>query len=315
MSEDYLHFKNVSDITESLPSDQLESNLLAFFQYGLVSIGGFYNVTIPAPGAYGGDQHRLRPASDPNYDDGQVWEGLRKDWVWETGVPYRIDPIRVSGVFIDGDFHSVDGTGTYAHHVNYPLGRVVFDSAISPSSVVTCEFSPRYFQLYPADSRWFQEIQAGTFRADDSQFLTAGSGAWATLAGNRVQLPATVVEAEMRVEQRPFEIGNYTQVHRQAVAFHVFSEGRPDLKRLHDIITVQKDKRINAYDLNEVRASGTYPLDEYGTPAASGKMYPDLVNDHFWRQVRLVDVRSYPQPRLGSIHYAVVQTVCEIDNR
>jgi hypothetical protein len=52
------------------------------------------------------------------------------------------------------------GDATYAHHYNYPLGRVVFDTAVSTTSAVKLEYSYRNVQTYIADQApWWDEIQ------------------------------------------------------------------------------------------------------------------------------------------------------------
>ncbi len=310
--------KDVGQVGDSLLSDQLEFNALSFFQWGLLGAGGFFNVTIPSSGAYGGDYHRLAMASDQNFSDGQVWQGDRKDWVWESGVECAYQPIRVSGVYVNGGFHPITSTGTYAHHVDYPLGRVVFDEPISPTSVVTCEYSYRLCQMYTADVPWWQEVQPDSFRVDDFQFRQQGSGAWDVLGQSRIQLPAVVVQAVMNARRRPFEIGNATQIVSQDVLFHVVAEDRPSMKFLFDAITYQKDKRLSGIDKNALLAADKFPLDEWGSPVGTGLMYPDLIKPtgeggFYWRQLRCVETRASEQPRLGDLHYATVRATFEVD--
>lgn len=313
---DPFKFRGVTEVGNALLSDQLETNLYAWLNHCLLQTGAFFNITIPPSGysyPYSAPQHRLRPVDDPNYDAGQVWEGFRKDWVWETGVDYRIQPIRVSGVYVQGDFYPLAETGVYAHHVEYPLGRVVFDSAIPATSVVTCEFSPRLYQVYTADTPFWQEFQTDSFRADDPTYLLAGSGNWGILGANRVQLPAVVIEADFRTDRYPYEIGAESQIVKQDVLFHVFAETRTDAKRLHDALTYQKDKTIRSFDVNAVPV-GAAPLDENGTPGASGFMYPDLVDNFGWRLFNVVGVRSSPEPRTGRLFRANVRWTVEVDS-
>ena len=315
----HTRLKGVSSVFDSQLSDQLEANLVGFFQWGFLGVGGFFNVTVPQSGVYGGKESRLRPVYDPNYTDGQVWEAFRKDWVWETGVEYDHQPIRVSGVYVDGVFHAVNETGAYAHHIDYPNGRVVFDNPISTGCVVEAEYSYRLFQLYTADTEWWQKIQTRSFRVDDPHFLQWGSGEWDILAQNRVQLPAIIVEAVPNVASRQgFEIGNSVQTVQQDVLFHVLAEDRFYFKWLHDTITNQKDKRFIGFDKNRMLAADAFPLNQDGSPRESGMMYPDLVKPsgeggYGWRQLRVEDSRSTEQPRLGSVHYCTVRLRIGID--
>ena len=306
-------FKGVYNLGDSLLSDQLESNLFSFLSWATLGIGGFSNVTIGASGAYGGQPSLLRPVEDPNYVSGQVWEGFRKDWVWETGVNYPYQPIRVSGVYVNGTFQPVSGVGPYAHTVNYPNGQIVFNNPISPSSTVRAEFSYRTVQYYTADTPWWQELQTNSLRNDDPQFLQQGSGAWSTDAQNRVQLPAVVIEAVPNSSRRPLEIGDLAAIVRQEVRFHILSEDRPNMKALHDILTFQWQKRLNSFDKNQILANDKYPLDMNGFVTPSGLMYPQMTSQFPWAQIRFMDMRSREQPRLGSIRYATVIATCEVD--
>jgi hypothetical protein len=308
----------VNNFGDSLLSDQIEANLVSFFNYGLLGIGGFQNIHIPASGAYGGNPPRLRLVTDPNYTDGQVWEAFRKDWVWETGVAYPTQPIQVSGVYVNGGFHSIAETGRYSHHINYPLGQVIFNSPIPASSAVTAEYSYRLFQWYTADTPWWQQMQRDSFRIDDSQFMQQGSGAWDILAQNRVQLPAVIVEAECNTTRKPFELGSIGAIVRQSVSFHILTEMRADKKAMHDIVTAQWQKRIDGFDKNLLFSTDRFPLDDYGSPAGSGNMYPDLIKPTgdggcYWRQLRFEEMRGYERPRIGDLHYAVVRAGVDVD--
>lgn len=311
----HTELKGVSSVFDALLSDALETNLLSFFQWGFLGVGGFLNAEIPQSGAYGGDESRLRLVDDPNYEAGQVWEGFRKDWVWETGVPYVTQPIRVSGVYVDGDFQGLSGVS-----VDYPNGRVIFDSPVSTSSTVTAEYSYRLFQLYSADSQWWQ-AQPNSFRVDDPHFLQAGSGSWDVLAENRVQFPAIVVEAVPKISfgsRKGLELGNLTQVTRQDVLFHVLTEDRFYLKWLHDAITAQVEKSIIGFDKNRMLIDGVYPLNPDGSINPSGLMYPDLVKPsaeggYGWRKITIEDAQSTDQPRMGNLHYCTVRLRVSVD--
>ena len=117
-------------------------------------------------------------------------------------------PIDISGVYINS---TLKGTGdaTYGHHYNYPLGRVVFDTAISSTSTVQLEYSYRNVQTYIADQApWWDELQYNSMRVDDSTFSQISSGNWGILANHRVQMPAVVIEVVPRRTYQPYELGS-----------------------------------------------------------------------------------------------------------
>jgi hypothetical protein len=276
-------------------------------------VGGFFNVSRPTTGPYGGDQSRLRPATVPGLPDGTVWEGFRRDWVWESGVEYPVQPVRVSGVYVGGAFVPVQ-SGVV---VDYPNGRVVLPSAVPATSVVQCEFSPRLYQLYSADHPAWRQIQTGSWRADDPQFLQAGSGAWDTLSENRVQLPAVFIEAVPDAHRIGIAVGGGCVV-RQSVLFHVVAEERTHMKWAHDAFVAQKEKRIQGFDKDLLLAADAFPLTESGVPKNTALMYPALVQPtgqggFYWEQIRFIETRGVPQPRLGNLWFCSVRATMELD--
>lgn len=282
----------VSNLGQPLLSEQLESNLLSFFQWGMLGIGNFFNITISSSGAYDSNLSALRLCDDRNYTKGQVWEAYRSDWVWESGIEYDYQPIRVSGVYVNGNFYSINETGQYKHVVNYPLGRIIFDNAISTTATVKCEYSHRYVHFTHSNVPWWRQIQQNSLRADSEQFNLYGSGDWSIFSQSRVQLPAVVIEALPDTNKRPFEIGALTSITRQSVNFHILAETPWDRQKLHDIITYQWQKRINAFDQEQVVNSSGYPLDENGAPLSGSRMYPDLINQYPWKQLRIMTVQG-----------------------
>jgi hypothetical protein len=187
----HTNFRDVSHVSDPLLSDQLESNWALFIQWALLGVGGFQNVEKSQSGCYGADLSRLRPVTDPYLGSGLVWEGFRKDWVWETGVEYPLQPIRVSGVYVNESFLPL-ASGVV---VDYPNGRVTLPSAVAVTSTVKAAHSYRLFQVSTADAPFWNQVQTRSLRPDDPQFLQNGSGAWDPHPGMRTQLPAVVVEA------------------------------------------------------------------------------------------------------------------------
>lgn len=306
-------FRNVSHLGQSLLSDQMEVNLKAYFDWCMLGIGGFTNVHIPTSGAFGGDFARLRPVQDPNYTNGKVWEAARKDWVWETGVYYDHQPIDISGVHVNGVFQPSTGVGTYAHHINYPLGRVVFDTAISTSATVKCEYSYRYLQISTTDATWWRNLQFDSLRVDHPHFLQTGSGNWAILSQNRIQLPHIVIEAIPQASRYGFELGNLVQVVTQDVLFHVITEHISDRKKIHDIITYQTEARLNTFDRDEAMSSGVYPLTWQGDRSDDAMMWPDLIREYYWKQFRISRITSMGYDAIPPMYYNIIRMSVEVD--
>ena len=292
----YTKLKGVTSFAAPFLMNELETNLKMYFDWGFLCVGGWSDANIPTTGAFGGDLHVLKPVYDPSYNDGQVWQSFRKDWVWETGVSYldsttNPEPVRITGVRVDGAFYG-SGDATYGWHVNYPLGRVVFDTAISLSSTVDLNYSYRFVQIYKADdAEWWKELQYDSFRADDSHFSQRGTGDWSVGAQHRVQMPAIVLESISRGSANGYELGNGALAVEQDVLFHVVAENRFDRNNLVDMIRLQYDNIIWLFNSQSAAEATGYPLDYRGMKIGDN-MYPDLVDTdgYRWAECRFTDV-------------------------
>ena len=257
----------------------LEGNLKMYYDWALLKIGGWSEVSADVTGIYGGDYSQLRLVSDPNYTDGQVWEAARKDFVWESNIDYTdvtggtIDPV-VVGV------PRVDGIPTaQSYYVNYPKGKIVFDTPISTASDVHLTYSYRYAQIYRADDApWWQELQFNSHRVDSSQFQQLGTGTWSLFGEHRVQLPAVVIETVPRGTSRGWELGSSSKLASRDMLFHVYTETRSDRNNLMDIINLQNERRIYLFNTNDVIGSESWPLDFQGDLVNEGVGYEEFVS-------------------------------------
>jgi hypothetical protein len=273
----YTTLRGITHIGDSALLEQIEHNIISFFDWGCLQIGGFYNYTIPSSGHYGGDFTNLRLVKDRNYNDGQVWESARSNWIWESGVQYNYQPIAISGIYVNNTFYPTSESGVYSYHINYPEGRIVFDTAISTSSSVKLEYSNKQISWLPSNTPYFRELLYESFRVDDSSYNTAASGMWSVLSQNRIQLPAVIVEAIPRRTFTPMNIGSLHQSVTNDVLFHIFAEESFSRNQLVDIITLQADKTIYLYDLARMEAEQAFPLNYLGDKTNNPKTYPQLV--------------------------------------
>jgi hypothetical protein len=309
-------FQHVSQVGYTLLNSELESNLKSYLDWGFLGIGGWFNVEIPTSGAFGGTFDQLRLVDDPSYSAGQIWETARKDWVWEDPVPYTGgSPIAITGVSIDGTFYGT-GDATYAHHYNYPLGRVVFDSPLPSTSTVKLEYSYRNVQVYIADQApWWDELQYNSMRVDDSTFQQVSSGNWSILANNRVQMPAVVIEVVPRRTFQPYELGASSNFVTQDVLFHIVAESRWWRNQLVDILSIQKDNTLMLYDSNKIADSGAYPLDFRGMVVAPQNNYSGLVNNTAYQftSARITDMGVTEMESYNSVlHEGTVRAGFEV---
>lgn len=307
--------KGVEHIGNALISDQLADNLVAFFDWGLLGVGGFFNVERNQSGVYGGNLSNLRLSDDIYYSQGQVWEGFRANWVWESGVEYNYQPIKISGVYVNGTFYSSSASGAYEYSIDYPLGRVVFSNPISVNSTVSLSYSYKYYNFYKSDVPWFRNIVFDSFRNDDVYFQQYGSGVWNTLAQNRVQLPAVIVEPVPDRDFDGMQLGGGQWMHTD-VLFHIFAESPSDRNTIFDVITYQNRKKLVLYDKNRMADDNRFPLTVGGSIASGALTYPLLISsdNYGWKTAFIEKMSGQTLTNIiPNLYMAVVRATFEIE--
>lgn len=287
-----MSLKGFTTFGDATVTTHVRENLISFFDYGLIEKSGFINVEIPTTGYYGGLEHQLRAVDDPRYDYGQVWEGFRSNWVWESGLGALTSSDNanpgVSGVYVNDAFYSTSTTGTYSHYINHPLGRVIFDSPIDTNSTVTCQYSYKYVNITRADGlEWFKQVQQYSERADNTNFVN-NSGEWAILGDNRLQLPAIGIELINSRKMTPHALGGGQHIFTDFL-FHCVAEDAYTRDHLMDIVSLQNDKVLKAYDLDDISSNNVFPLDYRGVPVSGALTYPNLVSGYEGNHIRLIE--------------------------
>lgn len=316
----YENFKGVTNWRDDGYSDNLSYGLRAWIRWALLRTGGFENVLMSqASGLYGGHPAILRPVVDPNFDNGQVWEGIRSDWVWETGVYYTVEPRACSGVYVDGSFKDTDTeVGTYAHYIDYPRGRVVFDSAIDTDSNVRCDYSFRIPTVDYSKTKEMQEILYGSLNVHRDDFYHAGSGSHSRLAQTRRTLPTIGIELVERRGYSPFQIGG-GQVVYQDVMFYVLATYQDERDKLLNLLGNQNNKVIWIPNIKLMKENAQFPvdIDIYGKPVSNPVQYPTLIaatgdGGFRWAKVALTNASIQSTQQINNwLYRGAVRMTCE----
>ena len=309
----YTEFFGVSEVGNSQILEQLNTNVTAFLSWAFLNTGAFFNVSHPSSGVYNNPFSTLRKCEDPNYLTGQVYETFRSNWVWESGLNYSSQPINISGVYVNNTFQPIGTTGVLAYTLDYPKGRVVFNSPISSSAKVEIDYSYRYVNVYPTDNTSFRQLMFNSFRSDSPMYSQSGSGNWATSSQNRVQQPAIFVESVPRRVIIPKQLGG-GQFVRQDLLFHIFCETPGERNNLVDILLLQKEHKIYLFDKNQVATSGAFPLKIDGSLNDNPLTYPDLVNNYTWRSAYFYEVTTQEiTDYVPGLYRGIVRATLEID--
>lgn len=287
-------FHNVGGINEKNNISSLEDNMKSFLDWSFLNIGGFVNVKIPTSGISNvGNFNTLKPVFEVTPTTtaaaqvSKLWEGIRKDWVYESGISYNaFSPIVISGIYLNNIFlPSPTGSGNYGYNINYPLGRIVFNNNVSVTSTVQLQYSYRYVQTYKAnESIWWKEVQSETYNPANYK----ASGDYSITANHRVQLPSVIIETIPRTVLVPYELGTTKNIVIQDLFLHVFAENPAHRNNILDILVAQKDKSFNLYNIDEVTKQRVFPLNIYGNINPTGLNYPNLCNTHkkYWCTIK-----------------------------
>ena len=313
--EPYTTFKGVSNISQDFLLNILESNFKHYFDWAFLTIGAWFDSSVDEYNFYSSsNQHStLVLVDDQSYDAGQVWQGIRKDWVWETDVEFNsTSPISISGIFIDGVFNEYNDSCGYT--INYPEGRIIFDTAQSTSSTIQLNYSYRNIQTYRSnDNLWFNTIQYQTFNTANPDITRSEDGSWSISGNQRIQLPAIVIESVPRSRSRPFELGNDNLLIEQDISFYVLAENKNDRNKLLDILRLQQDATIWLYNTNSLAKDDNYPLKHNGDLKTNALMYPDIVNQYKWRKCWIKNVSLFELDSINhNFHQGLARATIEI---
>jgi hypothetical protein len=278
------NLKGFTSVFQYTLNNDILDGLVEFFDYGLLGKGNYFNVTLGEQSPNGQDYSRLRSVSEPRFSDGQAWEGFRSNWIWQTGVPYSPSPITtnnggkpgISGVYVDDTFHAYNSVGTYAHHVDYFNGRIVFDTPIPTGSKVQAEYSYKWINVtYASNLPWVRQIQQNS-NQPDANFIDGKDSDVQIPPESKIQLPTIAIEVVPSRRFKGYQLGGGQYVYTD-ILFHCVAEDEITRNALVDIVSLQNDKTISLFNTNKIHEDGVYPLDYRGSPVTNAKEYPEIV--------------------------------------
>lgn len=283
----YLNLKGFDSVYDNMLGNEIQDNIVEFLDWALLEKGNYQNVTLGEIAPNSEDYSKLHLSSNPHYPSGMAWEGFRKNWVWQSGISYSPGPIvsdneaipGISGVYVDDTFHASPGSGQYIHKIDYYNGRVIFDAPIPTGSKVQVEHSYKYINVIYANSLpWLREVEYRTLMPESDKTFKLPSE-------SRIQLPAIAIEIVPKRVMRGYQLGGGQYVDTD-VLFHCLAEDEFTRNKLVDIISLQNEKTIFAFNSDEIAKSGDFPLDYMGVPISGALRYPDLIDKYYRGRLR-----------------------------
>jgi len=308
-----MSLKGFTRLGDSTLSNDLQENIISYFDYHLLDMDGYVSVPVNTTGIYGGDDSRLRLVDDPRYASGQVWAAFRSNFVWESGLgaltSTNVAYPGVSGVFVNSTFYPPSTTGAFAYHIDHPNGVVRFNTAIAVTSNVKCPFSYKYVTVARSEGLpWFKQLHERSERSD-GDFATQ-SGVYEALPENRQGLPLIGIELAGR-RITPYQLGGGQFVETDFYC-HCVAEDSYMRDALVDAVTYQTKASFKMYDLNTIAASSAFPLDYRGVPVSGAKLFPELCSEYGGRTVYLKDAKLDSVYSLGRLQVGTVKITTEV---
>lgn len=311
---DYLNLKGFNTIFDSTLNNELQDNLVEFFDWGLLEKGNFFNITKDQVSPRNQDYSQLKISTNSNYPAGKAWEGFRKNWVWQSGVSFTPPPLvstdpnhpGVSGVYVDDVFHASDTTGEFAHNIDHYNGRVIFDTPIPTGSKVQADFSYKYVNVIYADNVPFiRELQRNTLDQTNPSTVVLP-------AEMRVQLPAIAIEVIPRRTMKGYQLGGGQWVYTDVI-FHCIAEDAYTRNKLVDLVSMQNEKTIITFDSNAIVVDDKLPRNPYGYLNANALRYPDMVSNYPEFRLTFLNMVVQSMDTINTNFYAgIVRTTTEI---
>jgi hypothetical protein len=265
-------------------TSHLKYNIKWFLDQGMVEHGAYDAYTIGAASFFDSDESELHPVADERFVDGIVWEGAGREWVWESGlmVPSgAIEPFRPSGVYVDGNFYPTQYVVpcSYAHHVDYLNGRILFQLPQNSESDIRAAFTRRAVHVGFDEQEEFRTLMLEALE----EFSRDRSPTSTPTRENQIWLPSIFIEVESG-RQRGLQLGG-GQIKTRFVHLHIFADKPADRDLLMDWLDKQSRSVFFMADLNKI----TFPYDEFGDVVPGTTNWRDLVDAYPYRKLRVVD--------------------------
>ena len=307
-----MSLKGFTNLGDSTLSNDIQENLISYFDYNLLTMGNFINVPISSTGIYGGLNSRLRKVDDPRYTAGKIWATFRPNLVWESGVSAYVAETGmpgVTGIYVNSVYRPISTTGTTAYHIDHINGIVRFDTAIPASSIVECQHSYKYVGVVKAGGLpWFKQVEENSERSDGD--FANQSGVYEILPENRQALPIIGFELAGR-RLSPYQLGGGQTVETDFYC-HCIAEDAYMRDSLVDAVTYQSKVSFKMYDLNSINTANAFPLDYRGVPNSGAKLFPSLVDLYGGRTVYIKDAKLNSVYTIGNLHIGSVKLTTEV---
>lgn len=276
---------------------QVKQNLDLYLNDLFLRQGFFDTVNTGETDIYSRDISALSATPDESFVDGQVWQSAFKQWIHESGlVPDFASvspPLVASGVTVDGTFYPKDPSAAgyspaFAHKIDHPNGRIIFDTPIATTSTVQAEFSYKEITVDFADT--FENESKDFFIETAYKDNPFQSGVETYPSSNSRTLPMVLIDV-VRTSREAYELGNASSIAVLEGSFVVWSRDNLTRDQIEELLSAQEHSVLLGINFN----TAPQPLDFFGDKTDDYTNYSDLANlasPYFWKRIYLDEVSS-----------------------
>jgi len=261
-------------------TDQILYSLKFWIDHNLIVHGGFDIYRVGQDSFLANDEANLHYVPDERYPDRTVFEGVGRGFIWEQSGSIPAEVFRISGVYINGNFVSVNDTsGPYRFHTDYLNGRIIFDEPVAANDIVSANYCSRAIFTGLADSREFQLLMLDSIE----EFLGNTTPLSTPSKEHQVWLPAIFLSLD-NGEGTGLQLGG-GQIKKRVITLHIFANDSGYRNLLMDFLDFQNRAAFYLGDLNNI----TLPFDSYGDIIPGTTSFIDLMNNDPWRKLRITE--------------------------
>lgn len=252
---------------------QIKTNLQQFLEFRFLQEGRFFNVAKSQANYNGVNISQLKPETrDPRNTTNEVWQSPFHNWVFEDGVTVPsgfVAPVIPTGIFVNSSF-KFRGDATYGHAIDFPNGRVIFDTPANLLSTDVVEAAFAYKQYHVQAGERHDQVYFNSLIESSLKDNPNASGAVVYPAVEDIVMPALFFD----VTDSSFtglalgggKIGTFE------ITFHLFARDKYMADDAIDIIGELEDAPMSIVNFD----TAPFPLDFDGDIDSGYIPYQDL---------------------------------------
>jgi hypothetical protein len=296
---------------------QLKANLDLWLNNLLLRDGYYNTVSNGELDVYSRDISQLSAQSSPDYPDNMVYQSAFKNWVHESGISAAYagisPPIVSSGVVVNGTFYPKDPSApgynaAFAHAIDYPNGRVIFSSPISPASTVRGVFSYKEVAVDFGDT--FENEQKEFYFETAYKDNPYQTGVMIYPQENSRTLPLIVIDITSR-NNEGYELGSASNVAEFRGSFHVWARDIASLDMIEDLIMQNEREVLIGINFNTAPMPIQYNGDK-NPSFTTYSQYATLTSPYLFKRIYIDELNTVKIPPYYNIERVRIDFLARI---